>query len=220
MDTSDWLVNNEGQRQPLTAAPLKTPSKKGFLAQSKTQKNKNNSSKPYRLYRFLTDLETILDDIKDEQKRLQTIGPLVRKLLDRSPWLQTYYMPPPADPGWSVFTLYEEPDFPLAIQIVAWLPNHVSPVHNHGGWGLVALLSGAEKNTFWRRTPTPESPYRIEEVDTYTLSPGEIITFLPDAIHCVEPLGDEPAITFNIYGEANATERFEFDPINHSARHF
>ncbi len=209
MDNSDWLITEEGQRYPLI---LPDSLEATYLSPSPHH--------PYRLYRFLTDLETILATIPEDQKRLPIIAHLLRKLLNHCPWLQTYYMPPSPNPGWSILSLYEEPEFPLTLQIVAWLPGNISPIHNHGTWGIVALLSGQEKNTFWRRSPTPEFGDRLQAVDTYILNPGEIITFLPDAIHSVEPLGDEPAITLNIYGETDINRRFEFDSLHHTAWNF
>jgi predicted metal-dependent enzyme (double-stranded beta helix superfamily) len=61
--------------------------------------------------------------------------------------------------------LYDEPDFPLTVQTVSWLPGQVSPIHNHATWGVVALISGTEKNTLWRRT-NPDGA--IEKVDALT----------------------------------------------------
>jgi len=203
MQPTDWLVNEQGERLPLMSAS-----------------SPETGEKPYRLYRFLTDLETILWEIPGDRQRLPKIAHCLRRLLDYSPWLQTYYLEPSPNPGWSILSLYDEPDFKLTIQMVAWLPGNVSPIHNHGTWGVVALLSGQEKNRFWRRSPTPEFSDRLESVDSYILSPGEIITFLPDAIHSVEPLGDEPAITLNLYGETKVENRFEFDSINHRAWNF
>ncbi len=55
---------------------------------------------------------------------------------------------------------------------------------------------------------------------TKILLPGDIIGFTPDAIHSVEPLGDEPVITFNLYGVTEYQERFEFNPVTHSAKNF
>ncbi|MGL6341496.1 MAG: cupin, partial [Waterburya sp.] len=68
--------------------------------------------------------------------------------------------------------------------------------------------------------PTPEFPDRLELIGEQVLQPGEIISFMPDAIHSVESLGDEPTISFNIYGKTNYPQRFEFDNINHTAKNF
>ena len=180
----------------------------------------NISDKPYRLYRFLTDLEDILDNIPDDYDRIKAICPLVRKLLNSSYWLQLEYDPPCPDVGWSVKTLYQEPNYPITIQTVAWLPNHPSPIHNHAAWGVVGIIQGQEKNRFWRRNPTAENPEQVELINEKILVPGDIIGFMPDAIHSVETMGDYPTVTFNIYGEADFSRRYRFDSINHTAKNF
>jgi predicted metal-dependent enzyme (double-stranded beta helix superfamily) len=202
VESQNWLVTEGGEFIALTLEELALP------------------EKPYRLYRFLTELEDILDTVTDDCLRIRAITPLVRKLLASSYWLQMEFTEPPTDPGWSVQFLYDEYEFPLTVQMVAWLPGHVSPIHNHVTWGIVAVVSGQEKNQFWRRSPISENPSRIEYVGEKILLPGDIIGFTPDAIHSVEPLGDEPVITFNLYGVTEYQERFEFNPLTQSAKNF
>jgi predicted metal-dependent enzyme (double-stranded beta helix superfamily) len=175
---------------------------------------------PYRLYRFLTDLEDVLQQTTDDGLRLQMLSPLVRKLLASSSWLQFASLDPDPDTGWNVLMLYDEPFFPLTVQLVSWAPGIHSPIHNHASWGLVALLSGQEKNTFWQRSPTPDQPDRIQSVSDRLLNPGDILCLMPDVIHQVQAIGNEPTISFNLYGEPNYDQRFEFDHLNHTAKNF
>ena len=178
------------------------------------------SAEPYRLYRFLTDLDDILTDEPDDAQRIYRIAPLVRTLLTSSEWLQFEYTDPSPKTGWAVKMLYREPSFPLTVQMVSWAPNRVSTIHNHATWGIVALIRGNERNTLWRRNPTPEHPGRIEKVGEQMLVPGDIIGFTSDAIHCVEAIGDEPTISFNLYGITDYPSRFKFDITSHTAENF
>ncbi len=200
MENCDWLVNAAGERQPFRYPVADPP------------------DIPYRLYRFLSEVEDIIIAERDDRRRLEAICPRVRRLLDSSPWLQAYHLQPPRDRGWSVLKLYEEPDFKLTVQMVAWLPGRTSPIHNHGAWGIVALIDGEEKNRLWRRSD-PKGD-RIELVEECVLEPGEIIGFEPDAIHNVEALGDEPTVSFNLYGITDYKARFEFDPEKQTAKRF
>ncbi len=165
----------------------------------------------YRLYRFLTELEDLIATTSDSQTLLTQLCPMVRRLLMRSFWLQGSYREPDPDKGWSVEMLYDEPGFPLTIQMVAWQPGMTSPIHNHGSWGLVAILSGQEKNVFWRQT-TMGDRHPLEPVQEHIFAAGDIVTFLPETIHHIEALGTEPVVSFNIYGETDYTQRFEFEP--------
>ncbi|WP_231947986.1 hypothetical protein [Phormidesmis priestleyi] len=69
-------------------------------------------TRPYRLYRFLTDLEDVLERLTDDQLRLKAIAPLVRQLLNSAEWLQILPLQPDPDTGWAVTMLYDEPFFP------------------------------------------------------------------------------------------------------------
>lgn len=199
----DWLVTNEGSCEPVS-----------------TDTDKTSPERTYRLYRFLTDLEDILDSIQSDRDRLNAIRPLVRRLLTDSDWLQGEYLEPDPETGWSVLMLYDEPDFPITIQTVVWLPGQVSPIHNHAAWGLVAMLQGREKNRFWRRCGDSQYPNRVELAGEQTVEAGEIITFLPDAIHSIEAMGDEPTVSFNLYGVTDYENRLEFDLETGTARNF
>ncbi|MEB3320196.1 MAG: hypothetical protein VKI63_04575 [Cyanobium sp.] len=106
----------------------------------------------------------------------------------------------------------------MTVQVVAWSPGAVSPIHNHGCWGLVAILQGRETNHFWLRSSTASA--EIMPAGTLDLQAGDLLILHPDAIHHIEASGDEPTITFNLYGETNADQRFEFDLHSGTARAF
>ncbi|NMG57105.1 cupin [Geitlerinema sp. P-1104] len=173
-------------------------------------------TQPYRLYRFLTELEDILKEIESDRQRLEAIAPRVCEFLETATWLDTAYVPPDPKRGWSVSKLYTEQDYPLTVQLVSWKPGAKSTIHNHATWGLVAMLSGCERNRFWRRT-TGDA---IEEVGNRIVCAGELITFSPGAIHQIEVFGDEPTISFNLYGETDFPQRFQFDAIAQTAENF
>ena len=201
-EPTNWLVFPDGQYQTFGGSDVE------------------ETETVYRLYRFLSELDDILAATADEQQRLEQAVPLVRKLLTSSYWLQMEFTQPPTKPGWSVNFLYREYGWPLTAQMVAWLPGNSSPIHNHGAWGIVAIVGGSEKNTIWRRSPTSEHPDRIEQVGEMHLVPGDVVAFLPGAIHSVEPVGEEMVVSFNLYGETDFSQRFEFDPQQQQAKSF
>lgn len=170
----------------------------------------------YRLYRFLTELEDTLATTTQPEQILSILLPKVRKLLTDSYWLQSEYIEPNPQTGWSVKTLYQELDYPITVQNVAWMPQKTSPIHNHGTWGIVAVMAGQEENKIWQRGEGD----RLELVETKILQPGDIIAFTPEAIHSIAAVGIEPTITFNVYGITDFSRRYEFNPQTHQARHF
>jgi predicted metal-dependent enzyme (double-stranded beta helix superfamily) len=203
MKGRDWFVTEDGQYQVC----------KSVRAWDLLRDN-------YRFYRFLTEVEDILHDVEDETNHLPEIRMLVRRLIVNSYWVQSRYLEPCSKTGISVVLLYDELGFPFTVQTVTFAPGTRSTIHNHGTWGVVAVLKGEERNTFWQRSPNLEFHDKIERTGELTLFPGDIISFTPDAIHSVEAVGDEPTVTFNIYGETLMRERFEFDAISHTAKNF
>jgi predicted metal-dependent enzyme (double-stranded beta helix superfamily) len=203
MQGRDWLVTGDGQ----------------FIG-CKSARDWDLLRNNYRLYRFLTEVEDVLDDVLDEASRLPELRMLVRRLIINCYWVYVQNLQPVSDNGTSVTLLYDELGFPFTVQTVTFAPGVKSNIHNHGTWGIVAVLKGQEKNTFWRRTPNDEFKDKIESTGEIILSADDIISFTPDAIHCVEAVGDEPTVTFNIYGETDPTRRFDFDPVNHTAKKF
>ncbi|MBW4672893.1 MAG: cupin [Desmonostoc geniculatum HA4340-LM1] len=203
MKGRDWLVTGDGQYQAC----------KSVRAWDLLRDN-------YRVYRFLTEVEDVLNSVEDESSCLPEIRMLVRRLFVNSYWVRSQHLEPSPKTGTSVLLLYDELGFPLTVQTVTFAPGTRSTIHNHGTWGVVAVLKGQEKNTFWQRTHSSESQDKIECTGEIILSPGDIISFTPDAIHCVEALGNEPTVTFNVYGETDPKERFEFDFLTHKAKNF
>jgi predicted metal-dependent enzyme (double-stranded beta helix superfamily) len=204
----NWIVTSTGSCENLHEIQLERPTIARSLGES---------AESYRLYRFLTDLEDILLKFSCDRDRIAAISPLMRLLLTDSYWLQVPEEAADPELGWAVQTLYDEPFFDLTVQLVTWLPGTKSEIHNHATWGVIAMISGSEKNTLWQRSPTLEYPDRIISVGEKVISDGEIIGFLPEAIHQIEALGDRPTISLNLYGKTDYDARFEFDPINHTA---
>lgn len=199
----DWLVTGDGQYQVC----------KSVRAWDLLREN-------YRLYRFLAELEDVLNQVDDESSRLPEIRMLVRRLIINSYWVQSQNLEPDTKTGNSVLLLYDELGFPLTVQTVTFAPGTRSNTHNHGTWGVVAVLKGQEKNTFWRRTPSPDFADTIEPTGEITLSPGDIVSFTSDAIHSVQAVSEEPTVTFNLYGETDPKQRFEFNLVTHQAKNF
>lgn len=174
--------------------------------------------KTYRLYRFLTELEDILEREPDDALRVQAIIPLVRKLLISSYWLQMEHDPPSEKTGWSVKFLYREHEYPITVQMVVWAPGSTSTIHNHATWGIVAMIGGQEKNTFWQQDS--KDPKEITPAGEKMLYPGDIIGFTSNAVHRVEPVGDEPTISFNLYGVTNRSSRYKYEGKTLAAEKF
>lgn len=206
MNVKDWLVNDDG-----------------VCAARPSAREWDLIREHYYFHRFLTEIVDLLDQAAHETEEwdfLPQIRMRVRQLMTNSYWLHTQYLEPDPKLGFAILPLYDEIGYPLTVQTVTFAPGVTSPIHNHGTWGVVAVLKGEEQHTFWQRTPNPDFPDQIQSVGTKIVTAGEIISFTPQAIHQITAVGDTPVITFHLYGDTQPRSRFEFQPATHTAKHF
>ena len=105
----------------------------------------------YSLESFIDDLRAITASSDDERAILRQVAPLAERLAAYPMLIEKPPVVSMAENGFSFNLLHEEPDHRLAVAILTWLPSGATLPHNHGTWGVVVGLSGAEKNIFWRR---------------------------------------------------------------------
>ncbi len=212
--TKDWIVTNEGRCELCPSA------REWDLVREN-----------YYFHQFLTDIIDSLGEVvneQDEWKQLPQIRMRVRQLLMNSYWVRTQRGDVNPQTGISVLPLYDEIGYPLTVQNETMQPGTMSSIHNHGTWGVVAVIDGKEEHTFWRPTSNdwkqlisrPEALVPIELVERKLLGPGEVLSFMPDAIHQVQAVDSRPTVNFCLYGDAQPRSRVQFDPGSQTAKFF
>lgn len=156
----------------------------------------------YGLSEFVRDLRAIASQTKSHGEIIGRVSPLARRLALSKAWLDRRYYGCDREQGFGVHLLHEEPDHTLAVFAVAWLPGRGAPPHNHGTWALVAGVDGPEKNVYWKRVDDHSRPgYAvIEKRGEEMIGPGEVVAFLPDAIHSVANETGEVTLSLHVYG--------------------
>jgi predicted metal-dependent enzyme (double-stranded beta helix superfamily) len=109
--------------------------------------------------------------------------------------------------GNALQAFYRAPN--LSLLKVSFPAGRRTPPHNHGTWAMILVLSGAEKNTLYRRLDDGSLRFASE----VTLERGSVLPMRADAVHVAECIGDSPAIGLHVYG-ANVlvTHRQMWDP--------
>ncbi|MEM8614649.1 MAG: cupin [Cyanobacteria bacterium P01_H01_bin.105] len=206
MEITDWLVTATGQCQPRPAA------KAWDLLRDR-----------YYFHRFLTDITDLLDQAPNESEEwnfLPQIRMRVRQLLTNSYWLKTQQPNENSKTGVAILPLYDEIGYPLTVQNVVSSSGAISPVHNHGTWGVTAVIKGQEKHIFWRPVDFQHQSFKIEPIEERIFGPGEIVSFMPETIHQVITISETPTLTFQLYGDTQPGSRYEFQPEQATAKVF
>ncbi len=109
--------------------------------------------------------------------------------------------------GNALQAFYRAPD--LSLLKVSFPSGRRTPPHNHGTWAMILVLSGAEKNTLYRR----DDDGSLRMASEIMLERGSVLPMRADTVHVAECIGDEPAVGLHVYG-ANVlgTNRQMWDP--------
>lgn len=102
-------------------------------------------------------------------------------------------------------------------------PEAMTPIHNHGSWGIVGVYRGRDRYQIWRRLDdgTVAGQARIELVDELILGPGDVVIMPnpPQDLHAQQGYGGEAAYEFVLFGKnAMVLPRLYFDPEQGTAR--
>ena len=119
-----------------------------------------------------------------------------------------------AEQGFGIHVLHEEPDHRLLVFAAAWLPGRGPTPHDHGTWAVVAGVDGAETNISWERLDDGSRPgyASLRKREERIVEPGDVLTFLPGAIHSVVNHTREVTVSLHVYGfNINLTQRAQFN---------
>jgi predicted metal-dependent enzyme (double-stranded beta helix superfamily) len=98
----------------------------------------------------------------------------------------------------------------------------LTPIHNHGSWGIIGVYRGRDRYQIWRRLDDGQQPgsARVELVEERVLEPGDVAILPPPPqdIHAQQGLDGAPAYEVVLFG-ANTMilPRLYFDPAQGTA---
>ena len=102
-------------------------------------------------------------------------------------------------------------------------PEAMTPIHNHGTWGVIGVYRGRDRYQVWRRLDESgeAGPARIDLVEERVLGPGDVVILPPPPqdIHAQQGEDGEAAYEFVLFGKNAVTlPRLYFDPAQGLAR--
>ena len=95
-------------------------------------------------------------------------------------------------------------------------PETMTPIHNHGSWGIVGVYRGEDRYQIWRRLDDGATPGRakIEFVEEMILGPGDVVIMPnpPQDVHAQQGYGGQAAFELVLFGKNTmALPRLYFD---------
>ena len=137
------------------------------------------------------------------------VAALERELAAAPGGLDERYQRIPDGEDSALYALHRDPDGRFSVVAAVFRPGFPATIHDHGAWAAIAVLRGTERETWFRRSDDAG----LEQVRTFDSSAGSVRLVPDGAIHTVEALGTEDAVSVHVYGTDILTqERSAFDP--------
>ncbi len=133
--------------------------------------------------------------------------------------------PPPRQDGTSNFYgLSVDDDDRYALYLSVGRKGRETPPHNHTTWAVIVGMSGEEENRIYERVDgyREEGRAELRLKETRVLRAADGLAYMPDAIHSIHVISDEPTRHFHLYGKALAAlpDRMQFDMAAGTYKHF
>ncbi len=101
------------------------------------------------------------------------------------------------------------------LEAFVWKSGAMTPIHDHGVWGVVGQYLGAELDIRYTmlRGNVQEDWADLAETGRTPMMPGNVITLLPpDDIHQVKSISAGTSVSIHVYGgNIRKIDRYEFD---------
>lgn len=164
-----------------------------------------------RLRRFVIDLAGLFEDVCDDAALIAAGAPLLTALVLTDDWLPPAYAAP--DPArYRQYLLHCDSAERFSVVSFVWGPSQATPIHDHGVWGLVGVLRGAELVQGYARDPEGAlcpvgDPHRLDRGAVDRLDPAR-----GDIHRVANAFDDRVSISIHVYGaNIGAVERATYD---------
>jgi len=172
-----------------------------------------------RLARFVRQLGQITSAGTAEPQVLDGVAEAMRELVAHDDWLDDACAQPHPQ-YYQQYLLHADPEGRFSVVSFVWGPGQQTPVHDHGTWGVIGMLRGAETGQMYRREPGR----LIAEGAPERLEPGDIARVSPTVgdIHVVRnAFDDRVSISIHAYGvDIGQQRRHVYDPATGAAKEF
>ncbi len=156
---------------------------------------------------------------------LEKIKGVLLQLAQKRALFDDRAFPPPDRDGISNFyKLSIDDDDRYALYLSVGRKGRETPPHNHTTWAVIVGMSGEEENRIYARSDdgSIEGEAELKQIDSKVLRADDGLAYMPDAIHSIHVISEEPTRHFHMYGTALHVlhERVQFDTESGRYTHF
>lgn len=169
---------------------------------------------------FVQQMTRLVETEQDEAGLMKATRPLLAALIADERWLPEACTRTHPE-FYQQYLLHCDPMERFSLVSFVWGPGQRTPIHDHGVWGLIGMLGGAELGQRYRVGDDGRLQLDGEEG---RLAPGDIEAVSPaigDIHRVANAYPDRRSISIHLYGaNIGAVARHVFDPVTGAAKPF
>jgi len=160
-----------------------------------------------------------VDELVKRETRPAVVSALVAvqmvNLLRQGVWLpHKYTLLPPGEQN-HAHLLHMPEDESWCLEAFVWKTGAMTPIHDHGVWGVVGQYIGSELDIRYMllQGNVQEDSGDLAETGRTPMKPGDVIVLVPpDDIHQVKSISVGTSVSIHVYGgNIRKIDRYEFD---------
>lgn len=158
---------------------------------------------------FISYIEMLVLSQEDEYSITEKVAERMKEIMDKDGVIPEGFKKPNAT-KYTLYPVYVDPENRFSIASAVWDVGQSTPIHNHGTWGVIGILQGAE-NEIQYKIQTGTAPVKISEK---TLEKGDVVVCCTSDqdIHKVSCASTDPCVGIHVYGgNIGELERRVFD---------
>lgn len=171
--------------------------------------------------RFIADVRTIVHDGGSEDVVTEKVAARLRSLL-REPDILDPRHTRPKSHNYVMYPVWVEPDGSFCIGAGVWNVGQVTPIHDHGTWGVIGIYRGVEHEARFKPAVI-NGAVRFRQIEERDIAERQVIVCCTsdDDIHRVSCGSDVPCVGIHVYGaDLGAIQRHVYDPQTGDVRTF
>jgi 3-mercaptopropionate dioxygenase len=159
------------------------------------------------MQRFVDGVRAAVREGGGEEIVTEKVAALLRSLLREGDVLDPRYTTPKTD-SYVLYPIWVEPDGSFSIASAVWDVGQVTPVHDHGTWGVIGIYRGVEHEARFRRVGAGAGEM-FHQTDERDIKPREVIVCCTSDqdIHKVACGSNVPCVGIHVYGADIGTLR-------------
>jgi 3-mercaptopropionate dioxygenase len=171
--------------------------------------------------RFIDEVRTIVREDGGEPVVTAKVADGLQSLLRERNVLDPRYTRPKSD-NYVLYPVWVEPDGSFCVATAVWDVGQVTPVHDHGTWGVIGIYQGVEHEVRFK-PEVMSGEVRVRQAEERNIPERQVIVCCTSDhdIHRVSCGSGIPCVGIHVYGaDIGSIQRHAYNPETGEVRTF